>query len=135
MIAFSFRDTDRSHEYWCLHAKVREIFEVLVQVLSVHGYATEITSMVRMADSIPGESNVHSTGRALDCIPKEKELNESLMERIAFSFCNMFPRTDGKDIMLWHSFKGGGLHFHIQVPTTKDYQDLKGFVPKMAVGV
>lgn len=129
MIAYSFKDVDKSHQYWVLHPKVRDVFEVICKILNFNGFQVEITSMVRPPDTIQGESGVHATGRAIDLIPKGQPISESFMRDIESAINLSFPRKDKKNTCLWHSVPGGGgFHFHLQVAYDQSYTDLKGFV-------
>ena len=101
-------------------------------------YDVVITSMIRPRGTVTTESGVHETGRAIDFIPlkrgdvKEKEADyHNRMSILADSVNKMLPRADGRPLIMWHKVAGGGgVHFHLQVPSHKDFKDLKGIVPK-----
>ena len=107
----------------------------LCHTLNLKGFKVDITSMVRPAGQIPGESGVHATGRAIDCIPVETKESGPVttreMTELADIFCRLFPRDDGKTPLMWHQVAGGGgYHFHIQCQATSSYRDLAGSVPQ-----
>lgn len=94
--------------------------------------------MVRPINTIANESGVHATGRAIDLVPvstnsnfKEKEADFCKKMNIVAECVNkMLPRADKMQCVIWHKVpNGGGLHFHLQVPASKEFVDLKGKVP------
>lgn len=135
MITYSFRDPEKSYQLSALHPALIRMFYLLSHFINELGFKVEITSMVRPANTIPGESGVHATGRALDFVPIETPKSGPVtvreMSEIADVFNRYFPRDDKKLMFMYHAVDGGnGYHFHIQIPQTKDYLDLKGVVPK-----
>lgn len=135
MIQYKFKDPSKEYQYKYLHPKVREDFELLCHILNKRGYAVVITSMVRPKDTIPGESGVHATGRALDCVPiatrKSGPMSFNDMSDIAYFMTKAYPRMDDKAPVIWHEVPGGnGYHFHIQAEYGADYRDLRGDTPK-----
>jgi hypothetical protein len=131
MISYSFQKPDKSYQLQYLHPKVLEIFEAICKALNANDYDVEITSMVRPVGTVKGESGVHATGRALDCVPRGKKVDDDFMNNLENTINVNYPRKDGRLTCLWHSVKGGGgYHFHIQVPRDDKYTDLEGFVPQ-----
>lgn len=122
---------NQKREWSYLHPETRKIAVLLSQTLEAVNYGARITSMIRPKDTIPGESGVHSTGRAIDIVPivaGGEVYRFSVYELITEYFNRLFPRIDGHETVIWHD-KGSGYHFHIQVPWSQDYTDLKGYVP------
>ncbi len=135
MVTYSFKDPEKSFQFTALHPACIRMFQLLAHFLNEIGFGVMITSMVRPANLIPGESGVHATGRAIDFVPvatkKSGPVTVLEMKEIAEVFNKYFPRDDKKDMFMYHSVDGGGgFHFHIQIPQTRDYMDLKGVVPK-----
>ena len=93
-----------------------------------------VTSMLRVPNSITGESNVHATGRALDLIPLRvpggPDITANKMNALAECLNRLYPRADKKPLCMWHNVNNSGWHVHIQVPATKDFKDLDGTIPK-----
>lgn len=135
MITYSFRTPELSYQFSGLHPALVRMFYLLAHFINELGFKVEITSMVRPAGQIPGESGVHATGRAIDFVPMETKTSGPVtvreMSEIADVFNRYFPRDDHKLMFIYHSVDGGnGYHFHIQVPHTQGWIDLKGVVPK-----
>lgn len=136
MITPIIKVTCNPKEWEHLHPKVKSIYEVLFIIFDQMGYELEVTSMLRRANTIPGESNVHATGRALDCVPRRKKWTERIIRadeyKIVSSFINfLYPRKDNKSTCLWHD-RGLGFHYHVQVPFDPKYLDLLGAIPFVA---
>ena len=128
-----FKEGVNPAEYEVLHPALKKPLELIAVCLDHLGYDTMITSMLRKANTIPGESNVHATGRALDCVPvardgKRVNASKSDMQRIAAQVNSSYRRRDQKLTCLFHN-TGLGNHFHVQVPWSKDYKDLHGVMP------
>lgn len=127
--------SDRQKNEWPhLHPKVREIVMRIAQIHDLLGWDTEVTSCVRRSGEIPGDSGVHVTGRAADCVARLRP--NSCSEPVAQvapviqKLMNyVYPRQDQFASVLWHSF-GYGFHYHVQVPWSADYKDLNGSVPE-----
>lgn len=121
------------NEYNVLHPGLEGPLETVVFLLDRLGYDTEITSMLRMPGRIKGESNVHSTGRAIDCVPRMRENSRKPytpnMQMIATMVNASYKRNDQKLTCLYHD-SGLGNHFHIQVMATADFKDLRGVMPQ-----
>lgn len=89
---------------------------------SLRNFGKEII-ITRVSDSFAGESGVHPQKRAFDIRDeffdgkktvfyfKESEATE-LVEAVN----KAYPRNDGYDTALIHSFNRGPLHIHVQVP-------------------
>lgn len=131
-----FRPKIDPDQWQYLHPAVRFIFYFLRQNCEAFGCDLVITSMIRPVGSIPGESGVHATGRALDCVPSpKKDIGGPNTYRV-YDFSKkladlanvVFKRADNKLSVIFHN-TGSGNHFHIQVPYDYAYQDLKGVKP------
>lgn len=120
---YSFKDPSKSWELQKLHPKVVDIFYLLCEVLKFYNADVMITSMIREKNTIPGESGVHSTGRALDCV---SSLSPEKCQKIAELIDKLLPeRKDKKRQVMFHEVdQGNGLHFHIQVEWSSSYKDL-----------
>lgn len=138
-VSYQFRNPAKSREFDYLAPNLQKMFYLLCHILNDMSYDVIITSMLRLPDTIDGESGVHSTGRAIDCIPlRRSDVNivetsqdyDTKMKIVADCINKMLPRADGKSTIIWHQFPGGnGLHFHTQVPYNVNYKDLKGIIP------
>lgn len=106
---------------------------MVTTILNTLGFDVEITSMVRPKGTIPSESGVHATGRALDFVPRVREnsklqIFESQMLFIADFVNRIFKRRDQKNVLMWHQINRGGWHFHLQVEYDQNYKDLEGVI-------
>lgn len=132
-VQYSFRDPSKAREFGYLHPSLQKLFYLCVHILNCKGYDVEVTSMVRNKYAIPGESGVHSTGRAIDFIPVQQKggpaISLRLMKNMEAALNSLFERADGKATLLWHRQGSGGFHHHLQVASTGDYKDLEGKVP------
>lgn len=138
-VSYQFRNPEKSREFDYLAPSLQKMFMLLCHILNAMSYDVIITSMIRKPDTIDGESGVHATGRALDCVPLKrsdvKQLETSAdydqkMKIVADCINKMLPRQDERSTVIWHQFPGGGgLHFHIQVPYDSKFKDLKGSIP------
>ena len=85
--------------------------------------------VTRVTDPVEGESGVHLDHRAVDFRDEfDGKFLFSEKERLAIlNYINArFPRNDGKDTIIWHSFDGGPHHFHVQVAAaTKSHMSVK----------
>jgi hypothetical protein len=121
-----------TREWDVLHPQVYEVFELLSLILVRMGYYVEITSLLRKKTS---DSGVHETGRALDCVPRvtkdtrARAAHERDMQIVANLMNLVYRRNDQKKTVIYHD-SGTGKHFHIQVPQTKGWVDLKGYLPQ-----
>jgi hypothetical protein len=76
-------------------------------------------TITRVSDAIKGSSGVHAAGRAFDirdefpCRVFVFEHKHRLM--LVEYFNRKYERRDKKPTVLWHSFKKGPFHFHVQV--------------------
>jgi hypothetical protein len=137
-VIYTFRNPDKSRDFTYLAPSLQKLFLLVSHVLNAMGYDIVITSMIRPMGTVKTESGVHETGRAMDFVPlkhgdvKEKEADfHKKMLIVAECINRMLPRQDGRPLLMWHQVAGGGgVHFHLQVPSSKDFKDLKGVVPK-----
>lgn len=120
-----FRSQAQEIEYNYIHPKLRALVMDLERWLSLKELDLYVTSIYRAPGTIKGESGVHGTLRALDCIPDGKDWEADDMARLAEFMNDRHPRRDGKPSVIWHSHRGGGLHFHLQVAWTKDFDENK----------
>lgn len=95
--------------------KICHEFDAISQELGVNAVVT------RVKEKVEGSSGVHEAGRAVDFRdehPKGEFLyDHDKREKIVTLLNLRYSRKDGKPTCLWHSFKGGMHHFHVQIPT------------------
>lgn len=132
-----FRPSLNQDDWDALHPLVHEIYFFIEALVNQCGLNLVVTSMVRKKDQIPGESGVHSTGRALDCVAEVQTVKGSINHqtiiadrdltcRLITSLCNIvYFRQDRKQTVIYHNVTSGN-HFHIQVPWDSRYEDLNG---------
>lgn len=97
------------------------ILKLIISEMEEHSlrlFNQELT-ITRLTDSVDGESGVHSANRAADI--RNEYSGEILFDpwkvNILVDIINhKFIRKDGKKTLIHHSFSGGPLHFHVQVP-------------------
>lgn len=117
-------------QWSCIHPKAKQVLWTVCYLLNELGYDCEVTSMLRPAGSIRGESGVHATGRAIDCAPRprgKKPVISSHMQKVANTVNFLYPRRDNLLTVLWHDV-GLGKHFHIQVPWSRQWKDFQGII-------
>jgi len=120
-----FRQKHLEVEFDLAHPNLRKLARELDRWLELKGLDLYVTSIFREAGTIKGESGVHATLRALDGIPDGKDWNAEEMSDLAEFMNNSYPRKDGKPSVLWHSHRGGGLHFHLQVEWISNFNENK----------
>lgn len=80
--------------------------------------------VTRVKESIAGSSGVHEAGRAVDFrdeYAKGKFLYVHEQREKIVNLLNLrYARKDNKPTCLWHSFRGGMHHFHIQIAAAED---------------
>lgn len=103
--------------------KLREVvkyFEELSKEMEIE------PTISRVWDPVSGDSGVHEAHRAVD-IRDEIKLSSThsqltytnaQVDKIVKAINEKYPRHDGKVVCMHHSFKGGPLHFHIQIPAS-----------------
>jgi hypothetical protein len=131
-----FRSTLDPDQWQYLHPKIYKIFYFLNSCCEEFGCDLVITSMIRPANTIKGESNVHATGRSIDCVAQAKKPMVGPNPFRIYDFSKklselaniIYKRADGKESVMFHD-AGSGNHFHIQVPYDVKYKDLDGRKP------
>lgn len=131
-----FSSSKQSGEWPILHPQVRVIVQCIANIHDLLGWDTEVTSCVRLPGEIPGESGVHATGRACDCVARMRPNScpgpIAVVAPVVASLMNfIFRRHDQFSSVLWHSV-GYGFHYHAQVPYDPSYNDLAGVAPQIA---
>lgn len=71
--------------------------------------------VTRVREKIEGSSGVHEQGRAIDFASRGRYSKEQVNE-ILDAVNTAFQRNDRFKTAIHHSFRGGALHFHLQVP-------------------
>lgn len=132
-----FKEGVNPNEWDYLHPRVKVVFETLAILMMRCGLDVEITSMLRKPGTIAGESGVHATGRALDCVPRIKSKDSSktrldyrFMQKTADFLNLVFTRSDQKNTVIWHDVGAHGWHFHLQVQAERSWRDLTGVIPE-----
>lgn len=86
--------------------------------------------VTRVREAVEGSSGVHEVGRAVDFrdeYDKGKFLYVHEQREKIVSLLNLrYARRDGKPTCLWHSFKGGPHHFHIQIAAEESVYEGSG---------
>lgn len=88
-------------------------FVMLSRMLDIEPVVT------RVSDPVAGESGVHTAMRAIDFRDQNSgEFLYSQSERqVIMDFLNTkYERSDRFKAVMWHSFRGGMNHWHLQVP-------------------
>lgn len=88
----------------------------------------QVATITRIFGKIEGDSGVHAAGRAIDFRDQvgdvflfKQEQREYLLKTIN----RLFPRNDGHDTLIWHSFHDAPYHFHLQISADPGvYQDM-----------
>lgn len=74
--------------------------------------------VTRVLEPIVGDSGVHEDGRAFD-VRDEHNGKRLYTDEQVLQICSymnaMYKRNDGKLTCISHKFKGGPLHFHVQI--------------------
>ena len=129
-----FKSARIMEQYELLPDKLQEIADAFDQLSKDNGVTAVVT---RVCDPVAGESGVHLDHRALDFRneyigdnAKRCLYSVELVEEILHTINEQFPRNDKFKTIIHHSFHGGMLHFHLQVPvswvTSKDVRKLHG---------
>lgn len=114
-----------------LEAELESVSVVLQQIIEDFAFDSEYVFgiepvVTRVLDPVEGESGVHGDKRGVDLRDEHsgvclytKEQAASLVKWVN----DKWKRNDGKVTCLHHSFNGGPLHFHFQIPiSTKVYE-------------
>jgi len=81
-------------------------------------YANVEPTITRIFGIIEGDSKVHYFGRAIDFRDEHGGLflyTKEEREKILAHINNKFPRLDKLFSLIWHRFKEGAYHFHLQL--------------------
>lgn len=92
---------------------------------SVSGIEPLVT---RVSDAVQGDSGVHEAKRAFDVRDEFEGKNLFTAEHVKSIVDQMnaeYPRTDGKQTCIHHSFQGMPFHFHVQMAA-----DMKAYPAK-----
>jgi len=82
-------------------------------------YFNIIPVVTRILEYIQGSTGVHEDGRACDFRidhAGQSLYRDDMIEGLLNMINAAHPRTDGKKVLIAHSFKGGPRHFHMQIP-------------------
>lgn len=88
-------------------------FDVLTQELDKEAIIT------RVLEPITGDSGVHEAHRAVDYrdqFGKKFTFTPNEVTFLVTTINHEYPRLDGKQVCIHHSFKGAPQHFHLQIP-------------------
>jgi hypothetical protein len=121
-----FKDAHLKAQYDDAPTLLKHAVEDLAFLADKFGKSAVVT---RVTDSVEGESGVHLDYRAVDVRDEFMgKFSFTETERLAIiHFINArYPRNDGKQTIIWHSFGGGPHHFHVQVAaSTKTHMNVK----------
>jgi hypothetical protein len=116
-----FKNDQAQSDYGIMPAKLKEICNFFETCVSFY-YITPVVTRVR--EGVCGDSGVHEAGRGIDYRDQEVMSDGSSrslftadqVQAICQQVADAYPRDDGKSVILHHSFNGGPMHFHIQIP-------------------
>jgi hypothetical protein len=120
-----FKDLKLQDELYHTPTLLQVMAEWLDQ-LSIGHFGKEI-EITRVFEKVNGSSGVHEAHRAFDARDEHAGGHYYKPEEIAFLVSEMnrrFPRTDGKQSCIHHSFHGGPHHLHVQVGVPGVTEDL-----------
>lgn len=88
-------------------------------------YGIEPT-VTRVKGKIAGDSGVHAAGRAVDFRDQTFDADgdahfvftQEQRDEISRRINSRVKRSDNRPTIIWHSFKGGPLHAHLQIEAT-----------------
>ena len=115
-----FKSVNLQEEFWddisLALIRIARVFDWLSQEIA--GVDVMVT---RVRAKIQGSSGVHEAGRAIDFRDEFggrtlRLYSESEVDRLCNAINALFPRDDGFNTILHHSFRGGPKHFHLQIP-------------------
>lgn len=75
--------------------------------------------ITRVLEHVEGSSGVHEAHRGIDCRDEFENKTTFTPEEVNYittDINNRYPREDGKLVCIHHSFGGGPMHFHFQIP-------------------
>jgi hypothetical protein len=80
--------------------------------------------VTRVWDAVTGDSGVHEAKRGCDCRDeytcddgeKKRLYTDEQVSDLVSAMNLAFPRADGRLVCIHHSFQGGPMHFHFQIP-------------------
>ena len=75
--------------------------------------------ITRLTDAVQSESGVHLQNRAADIRDEfngKRFYTDENVKYLVDYINHRYARCDGKKTLIHHSFSGGPLHFHFQVP-------------------
>lgn len=80
--------------------------------------------VTRVWDAVCGDSGVHEARRAVDLRdevrstegPSQFLYTADQVQHLIHEMNDKFPRDDGKQVCIHHSFQGMPFHFHLQIP-------------------
>lgn len=134
MTEVQFKTLAAYQEYFAVPYRLLQMASMFCEISQGFGVTPVVT---RVKEAVEGESGVHRDGRAIDFRDQvtvfDAKLNdyksvflytESQAQELLKRINSTFPRKDGRDTIIRHSFQGGPIHFHLQV----SYKD--GLIPK-----
>lgn len=121
-----FKNAIAQSDYSVLPEKLKEICEFFETNSLFYGIEPVVT---RVREGMCGDSGVHEAGRAVDfrdqCVMPDGSMRllytSEQIQDICFMVARKYPRSDGKPVILHHSFTGPDgrpqpYHTHIQIP-------------------
>lgn len=75
-------------------------------------------TITRVREAIDGSSGVHEAGRGIDFRDEHDGIfvfNSVQRTQIGNVINALYKRNDGKKTLIWHRFKNGPYHWHLQI--------------------
>lgn len=116
------------------HPHLKEEFESRPETLKQMAWFFERCSMewgiepviTRVLERIEGSSGVHEAGRAIDF--RSTIYTEDQIVKLLDLVNRMYRRKDGKRTLIYHAFRDGAYHFHLQSPSRPDLLEIAGTI-------
>lgn len=118
-----FKNAQAAADYKIMPFMLRKIVDDFEAQSLFYGVEPVVT---RIREGVCGDSGVHQAGRALDSRDQvlmpdgvwAKLYTLDQVTQICESINAKFKRDDGKPTCMHHSFNGGPMHFHFQIPAS-----------------
>ncbi|HUR99052.1 MAG TPA: hypothetical protein VMZ26_13380 [Pyrinomonadaceae bacterium] len=111
-----FKSPETQKEFY----ELPTLLQVICSEFELLSWAEGVDPVVtRVREAVVGSSGVHEAGRAVDFRDEHPTgkfaYSDEAKARIARALNRKYHRKDGKPTLLWHSFKGGPMHAHVQL--------------------
>ncbi len=111
-----FKEPQMQAQYEARPAILKQICDDFCALSQDYGIEPVVT---RVTDPVPGESGVHPQGRAVDFRDQHEGgflYTDEQKAAILAELNRKYPRNDGRETVISHSFQGMPFHFHLQIP-------------------